>query len=155
MSDNNLSDQPRWIVRMHLNAFIKEDFKQLKMESLYFECLLRDIHFLDSVDISELDQDSRLAVSLQFSKLRQCLSECHRYLNEIASNWQKIEKDNLWDLDFTSKRHISNIISDMLKNNVNYVDAIATGKVDIVTPIEKRDEFLKDYKLNPRKFSKE
>ena len=120
MSDINgfvYETQEKYILDMHYNEMMSQDYKQLIVEAVLLQCKLNDINYLKTVKLSECKSEDRMEVSVRLAEVRSQLKEMNTIMDKMADATRLYNNRKFGYCPKPASEHYSKIIKEKKESN--------------------------------------
>lgn len=77
-------DDAKWIKSMHYDYYFKTDYESLKTDASILQCQINDISFIEDVNLSSMNADTRTMMCISLADVRKSLRDMNTKLNAMA-----------------------------------------------------------------------
>ncbi len=78
------SDDAKWIKSMHYDYYFKTDYEALKTDASILQCQINDVSFIEDVNLSSMNADTRTMMCISLANVRKSLRDMHTKLDAMA-----------------------------------------------------------------------
>lgn len=113
---NKLTTEARWVAEMHYNELMKRNYKQMEVEAMLLQCLLKDLVCLNEFPVSAFSNEERTLLHLKMQEIRRKVDTIYDHIDKMADSTKLFMARRFGHIPTPKYAKMSEIVRKKLEN---------------------------------------